>query len=290
MAADCFSAGDNIYRCWKNIKSYTFTEQGIADMQTTKVIKHIVNWLIAYGDEAKMNGYVVGVSGGIDSAVTSTLCAKTAKEVIVLNMPIYQTSEQLSLAAQHINWLKHNCKNIREMKLDLTSAFQAVEKTFPSDIRDDLTMANTRARVRMLTLYAVASHHKILVVGTGNKIEDFGVGFFTKYGDGAVDISPIADLVKSEVYALGKELGIIEAILNAKPTDGVWVDNRTDESQIGATYAELEWAMRFKSDPKAESQLSVRQREVLRIYRRFHDINKHKMIPIPVCTIPDSLR
>ena len=143
-------------------------------MQTTKVIKHIVNWLNAYCDEAKMSGYVVGVSGGIDSAVTSTLCAKTAKQVIVLNMPIYQASEQLSLAAQHINWLKHNYKKIREMKLDLTSAFQAVEKTFPSDIRDDLTMANTRARVRMLTLYAVASHHKILVVGTGNKIEDFG--------------------------------------------------------------------------------------------------------------------
>jgi len=259
-------------------------------MQTTKVIKHIVNWLIAYGDGAKMNGYVVGVSGGIDSAVTSTLCAKTAKEVIVLNMPIYQASEQLSLAAQHINCLKHNYKKIREMKLDLTSAFQAVEKTFPSDIRDDLTMANTRARVRMLTLYAVASHHKMLVVGTGNKIEDFGVGFFTKYGDGAVDISPIADLVKSEIYALGKELGIIEAILNAKPTDGLWVDNRTDERQIGATYAELEWAMRFESDSRDENQLSARQREVLRIYRQFHNINKHKMIPIPVCTITDSLR
>jgi len=259
-------------------------------MQTTKVIKHIVNWLITYGDAAKTKGYVVGVSGGIDSAVTSTLCARTAKEVIALNMPIYQAPEQLSLAAQHINWLKDNYKNIRGMNLDLTSAFQAVEKTLPSDIRDDLTMANTRARMRMLTLYAVASHHKMLVVGTGNKIEDFGVGFFTKYGDGAVDISPIADLVKSEIYTLGKELGIIEAILNAKPTDGLWVDNRTDESQIGATYAELEWAMRFESEPKDENQLGARQQEVLRIYRQFRNINKHKMLPIPVCTIPDSLR
>jgi len=259
-------------------------------MQTTQIIKHIVDWLIAYGDEAKMKGYVVGVSGGIDSAVTSTLCARTANEVIVLNMPIHQAPEQLALAAHHIKWLIQNYKKIREMKLDLTSAFRAVENTLPSQIRDDLTMANTRARVRMLTLYAVASHHKMLVVGTGNKIEDFGVGFFTKYGDGAVDISPIADLVKSEVYALGKELGIMGAILNAKPTDGLWMDNRTDESQIGATYAELEWAMRFESDPGGENQLSARQREVLRIYRRFHNINKHKMNPIPVCTIPDSLR
>ena len=259
-------------------------------MQTTKVIKYIVNWLVAYGEGANMNGYVVGVSGGIDSAVTSTLCAQTAKEVIILNMPIHQASTQLSLAAQHIRWLHHNYNNIRDMKLDLTSAFQAVEKAFPADIRDDLTMANTRARVRMLTLYAVASHHKMLVVGTGNKIEDFGVGFFTKYGDGAVDISPIADLLKSEVYAIGMELGIMEAILNAKPTDGLWVDNRTDESQIGATYAELEWAMRFEADPKDENQLSARQQEVLQIYRQFHSINKHKMLPIPVCTIPDSLR
>jgi NAD+ synthase len=237
-----------------------------------------------------MNGYVVGVSGGIDSAVTSTLCARTAREVIVLNMPIYQDPEQVSLAAQHINWLKHNYKKIREMNLDLTEAFRAIEKTLPSDVQDGLTMANTRARVRMLTLYAVASHHKMLVVGTGNKIEDFGVGFFTKYGDGAVDISPIADLAKTEVYGLGKELGIIEAILDAKPTDGLWVDNRTDESQIGATYVELEWAMGFETDPGDENRLSPRQREVLRIYRQFHNINKHKMIPIPVCTIPDSLR
>ena len=259
-------------------------------MQSVKIIKHIVNWLVAYGDKASMNGYVVGVSGGIDSAVTSTLCAKTGKEVIVLNMPIYQAPEQLSLSAQHINWLKHNYKKIREMKLDLTTVFQAVEKAFPSDIQDDLTMANTRARVRMLTLYAVASHHKMLVVGTGNKIEDFGVGFFTKYGDGAVDISPIADLVKSEIYTLGKELGIIAAILDAKPTDGLWLDNRTDESQIGASYTELEWAMRFESDPMDENQLSPRQQEVLRIYRQFHNANKHKMVPIPVCTIPDSLR
>ena len=265
-------------------------KKGMMNMQTSKVIKHIGAWLTAYSDAAKMNGFVVGVSGGIDSAVTSTLCAGTARKLMVLNMPIHQASEQLSLSTQHINWLKNNYKNVRDMKLDLTSIFQAVEKTLPSDIQDDLTMANTRARLRMLTLYAVASHHKMLVVGTGNKVEDFGVGFFTKYGDGAVDISPIADLVKSEVYALGKALSIIEPILNAKPTDGLWVDNRTDESQIGASYDELEWAMEFESDPRDENQLSARQREVLKIYRRFQNNNRHKMIPIPVCAIPDSLR
>ena len=259
-------------------------------MQTSKVIKHIVTWLTAYADEAGMNGFVVGVSGGIDSAVTSTLCARTAKAVMVLNMPIYQNPKQLSLAAQHISWLKNHYKKIREIKLDLTPILETVKTTLPADIQDDLTMANTRARVRMLTLYAVASHHKMLVVGTGNKVEDFGVGFFTKYGDGAVDISPIADLLKSEVYALGKTLGIIEPILDAKPTDGLWMDNRSDESQIGATYDELEWAMSFESTSGDENQLNARQQEVLRIYRQFQKINMHKMMPIPVCAIPDSLK
>ena len=149
-------------------------------------------------------------------------------------------------------------------------------------------MANTRARMRMLTLYAYASRHKMLVTGTGNKVEDFGVGFFTKYGDGGVDISPLADLMKSEVYALGKELGVIEAIMNAPPTDGLWMDSRTDESQIGATYAELEWAMQFEAEPKDEAQLNTRQKEVLAICRRFNRTNRHKMEPVPVCKIPKS--
>ena len=161
----------------------------------------------------------------------------------------------------------------------------------PADIRDELTMANTRSRMRMLTLYAFAAHYKMLVVGTGNKVEDFGVGFYTKYGDGGVDLSPIADLMKSEVYAIGQELGIIKAILSAPPTDGLWSDNRTDESQIGATYTELEWAMQFKGNSQhKEKLLDPRQKEVLTIYRRLHQANKHKMDPVPVFKIPKSLR
>jgi len=257
-------------------------------MQTAKVIDYIVNWLKDYCDNAEKNGFVVGVSGGIDSAVTSTLCAKTGEKTLILNMPIYQAPEQLSLADQHIEWLKQNFNQAKGVKIDLTPAFQALEKTFPSDIQDGLIMANTRSRTRMLTLYAFSSHHRMLVAGTGNKVEDFGVGFFTKYGDGGVDISPIADLMKTEVYAIGKELGIIEPILNTPPTDGLWGDNRTDESQLGATYPELEWTMRFEAESKDENQLNARQKEVLAIYRRFHQANKHKMEPIPVVSIPES--
>ena len=259
-------------------------------MQTAKVIDHIVNWLTAYCDRAGLKGFVVGVSGGIDSAVTATLCAKTGKKVLLLNMPIYQATEQVSLAEQHIRWLEEKYRNVQGRHLDLTPVFQAVKQTFPADICDDLTLANTRSRLRMVTLYAFSTHHRMLVAGTGNKVEDFGVGFYTKYGDGGVDISPIADLMKSEVYAVGKELGIMEAILNAPPTDGLWQDNRTDESQIGATYDELEWAMAFEADPGDEAQLTPRQQEVLSIYRRFHRINRHKMDPIPVFKVPAALR
>ncbi|MGD2271473.1 MAG: NAD(+) synthase [Desulfobacterales bacterium] len=259
-------------------------------MQKAKVIDYIVCWLSNYCKDANMKGFVIGVSGGIDSAVTSTLCAKAIKNVIALNLPIYQASEQTSLAEQHIGWLKQNYEHVQAMTVDLTSSLQALEKTFPSDIQDDLTMANTRSRLRMVTLYAIASHYRMLVVGTGNKVEDFGVGFYTKYGDGGVDISPMADLMKSEVYALGRELGIMAAILEAAPTDGLWLDRRTDESQIGATYAELEWAMQYDSSPRDERQLNPRQKDVLRIYRRFHNANKHKMIPIPVCKIPAAMR
>jgi len=259
-------------------------------METSKVIDHIVNWLKAYCDDAGLKGFVVGISGGIDSAVTSTLCVNTGKEVILLSLPIYQASEQLSLAQQHIEWLKQNRSNVTGIELDLTPTFQALEKSFPPDIQDGLTMANTRARMRMLSLYAFASHHKMLVVGTGNKVEDFGVGFYTKYGDGGVDILPIADLMKSEVYAIGKTLGISEAILNVPPTDGLWIDSRTDETQLGATYAELERAMEFESESQDESKLNARQKEVLSIFRRSHRANKHKMGPIPVCKIPESLK
>ena len=258
-------------------------------MKTTKVIQHIVARLKAYCDEAGLDGFVVGISGGIDSAVTSTLCAKTEKKTLLLNMPIYQALEQVSLAVEHIEWLEKEYEHVRGITTDLTLAFQALEKTFPPDIQDGLTMANTRSRMRMVTLYTYATHHRMLVVGTGNKVEDFGIGFFTKYGDGGVDISPIGDLMKSEVYLIGKELGISEAILNAPPTDGLWSDTRTDESQIGATYAELEDAMQFAAESIPEDQLSARQKEVLSIYRRLQQANRHKMDPIPVIKIPASL-
>ena len=233
---------------------------------------------------------MVGVSGGIDCAVTSTLCAKTAKKVIVLNMPIYQAKEQYSLAAQHIEWLKKNYDNVEGVEFDLTAPFKTLEATLPESIQDGLTMANTRSRLRMLTLYAFATHHRMLVAGTGNKVEDFGVGFYTKYGDGGVDLSPIADLMKSEVYAVGKELGIIEGVLEAPPTDGLWEDGRTDEGQIGATYEELEWGMSFDAARINEASLTDRQKEVLAIYRKFNKANRHKMEPIPVCMIPAPLK
>ena len=258
-------------------------------MHTDKIIHHIVKELNTYCDNAGLKGFVVGVSGGIDSAVTSTLSAKTGKPVIALNMPILQAKTQDSLSSRHIAWLEKDFPNVQGHRVDLTAAFQALSQTLPADIQDALSMANTRSRVRMLTLYAFATHHRFLVVGTGNKVEDFGVGFFTKYGDGGVDISPIADLLKSEVFLLGKSLGIIEDIIQAPPTDGLWEDNRTDESQIGASYAELEWAMAAEADKETDT-LTERQIEVLSIYHRFNAQNKHKMGPIPVVKIPDKLR
>ena len=258
-------------------------------MQSDKIIHHIVKELNTYCDNAGLKGFVIGVSGGIDSAVTSTLSAKTGKPVIALNMPILQAKTQDSLSSRHIAWLEKDFPNVHGHRVDLTAAFLALGETLPNGIQDALSMANTRSRLRMLTLYAFATHHRFLVVGTGNKVEDFGVGFFTKYGDGGVDVSPIADLLKSEVSLLGKELGVIEDIIQAPPTDGLWEDNRTDESQIGASYTELEWAMAAEADKKTDN-LTERQKEVLSIYRRFNAQNKHKMDPIPVINIPDELR
>jgi NAD+ synthase len=259
-------------------------------MKPGPIIDHIVNWLADYCDQSGMNGFVVGVSGGIDSALTSSLCAETGKKVILLNMPIHQKPEQVSLSANHIDCLCEAYSNVTCAKVDLTPPFLALGKALPGDIQDPHTMANTRARMRMLTLYAFATHNRMLVAGTGNKVEDFGVGFYTKYGDGGVDLSPIADLKKTEVYALAKEMGIMEEILNAPPTDGLWEDSRTDEDQIGASYEELEWAMDFEDAPTDESLLTGRQREVLFIYRKFNRANRHKMLPIPVCEIPKFLK
>jgi len=258
-------------------------------MKITKTIDHIVQWLDTYLDKSGLKGFCIGVSGGIDSAVTSTLCAKTGKPVLALNMPIYQAKNQVSRSFKHIAWLKKNHENVKGIDMELTPVFDQIKSSFPDDIQDDLTMANTRSRLRMLTLYAFASNHKLLVAGTGNKVEDFGVGFYTKYGDGGVDISPIADLMKTQVYDLGKCLGIMGDILTAPPTDGLWEDNRTDESQIGATYAELEWAMQHLDSPQT-NPLNERQKKVLSIYKGFHTANKHKMDSIPVCQIPENLK
>ncbi|MBF0301522.1 MAG: NAD(+) synthase [Desulfamplus sp.] len=276
-----------------------------------KIAKHIEAWLKDYCIKSRLNGFAVGISGGIDSAVTSTLCARTGLQVLALNMPIYQSPHQFNLSESHIRWLESSFANVQGVMVDLTPSFQTFEKSLPQEIQDGLTMANARSRFRMVTLYAFAGHHKLLVVGTGNKVEDFGVGFYTKYGDGGVDISPIADLFKTEVFALGKYLGVSDDIIKAPPTDGLWEDNRTDESQIGASYPELEWAMRYEQnknyimdcskygkgdnfrvecDDKDENILSSRQKEVLSIYRKFNRMNRHKMEPIPICLIPDELR
>jgi NAD+ synthase len=259
-------------------------------MKRKEVIDHIVAWLKQYSEYSNTGGFVIGISGGIDSAVTSTLCAMTGKETICLNMPIHQFKAEYDRGHEHIDWLKSRFRNVKSHEVELTKAFQAMEQTLPGEIQDWLTMANTRSRLRMTTLYAFACHNKMLVAGTGNKVEDFGVGFFTKYGDGGVDLSPIADLMKSEVYGLAKELGIIESVRTAKPTDGLFADGRSDEDQIGASYDELEWAMKFISNPHDFSLLNERQRAVLDIYTKMNKANQHKMNPIPVCIIPEELK
>ncbi|MEO6302225.1 MAG: NAD(+) synthase [Bacteroidia bacterium] len=258
-------------------------------MNSKGVIDHIVSWLKEYSNTSKTEGFVVGISGGIDSAVTSTLCALTEKKVIVLNLPIRQFKTEFDRSAEHIKWLRANFKNVETATVDLTGALESVEKIFPKEIQDFLTMANTRARLRMTALYAFAGHHKLLVAGTGNKVEDFGIGFFTKYGDGGVDLSPIADLYKTEVYSLAKALGVVTSIQQAKPTDGLFEDGRTDEDQIGASYPELEWMMEYLAK-KDKPELNERQKEVLKIYNNRHNANKHKIDPIPVCIIPQNLK
>lgn len=253
-----------------------------------QVIDYISNWLKQYALEAGVNGFIIGISGGVDSAVTSALCAKTGMKVLALNMPIRQTKAEFSRATEHIDWLLTNFPNVETQTIDLTATFQQVEKAFPAKtVENHLAMANSRARLRMTTLYALGQTYGLLVAGTGNKIEDFGIGFFTKYGDGGVDLSPIADLTKTEVFELAGSLNIVESILIAKPTDGLWEDGRSDEDQIGATYPELEWAMEFSGN---DETLNARQKEVLAIYRKLNKVNKHKMEPIPVCVLPESIK
>lgn len=252
------------------------------------ISEQIQSWLKEYVTDSKQKGFVIGVSGGIDSAVVSTLCAKTGLPTIVVSLPIREKVGH-NLSLEHIKNLCDKYSNVKSVEVDLTNTFESFYNsvTHDSDV-DNLSMANVRSRLRMITLYHVAQSNGMLVVGTGNKVEDFGIGFYTKYGDGGVDISPIADLMKSEVYELGKYLGVTENILKARPTDGLWTDGRTDEDQIGATYDELEWAMRYLETGILDYATCPdidRQREVLKIYTSRHNANKHKMNPIPVCKI-----
>lgn len=261
-------------------------------MQTEKVVDYIVNWLKDYATKAKMNGFVIGISGGIDSAVTSTLCAKTGLPLLCLEMPIHQAESQVSRALNHVNWLQSHFDKVTLTAINLTPVFDSLIASLPPVISEEhrfMSLANTRARLRMTTLYYFAAIHKYLVAGTGNKVEDFGVGFYTKYGDGGVDLSPIADLLKTDVYTIAKYLGINEEIIEAAPTDGLWGDDRTDEDQIGASYPELEWAMKMDAKGKTVTDFSGREQEVFKIYKTYHNANKHKMDPVPICEIPINL-
>lgn len=270
--------------------------KGAQRLDLERAIAHIVDWLRSYAMGAGVKGFVVGVSGGIDSAVTSSLCAMTGLETHVVDMPIHQEATQASRSAGHIEDLRQRFpETVRPHFVDLTGVFDAFAAAMPTELSDGsggLALANSRARLRMATLYAIGQKTGVLVAGTGNKVEDFGVGFYTKYGDGGVDLSPIADLMKTEVFALGQALGVRADILNAAPTDGLWGDDRTDEDQLGASYPELEWAMRIREERPdgVPADASSRERDVLAIYDRFHRANRHKMMPIPVCKLPESVR
>jgi len=260
-------------------------------MKTNYVVDHIVKWLKDYANNAKIGGFVVGISGGIDSAVTSTLCAKTGLQVLCLEMPIHQAESHVKRAKEHIKDLKSRFNNVNSISTNLTPVFEAFKHEVNMDRNDDIVdmaLANTRARLRMTTLYYYAGLYKLLVAGTGNKVEDFGVGFYTKYGDGGVDLSPIADLLKSQVYAVADYLDISESIMKAAPSDGLFGDARSDEDQIGASYPELEWAMHKNDEGYTVNDFSGREQEVFKIFKRFNNANNHKMIPIPICEIPKN--
>ncbi len=262
-------------------------------MQTQKIIDHIVSWLKDYAVKAKVNGYVIGVSGGVDSGVVSTLCAMTGLEVLLLEMPIRQKEDQVNRAQEHIADLKKKFPNVKAHTVNLTPVFETFEQSVheyaEGNPNKNLSLANTRSRFRMLNLYYFGQLHGLLVCGTGNKVEDFGIGFYTKYGDGGVDVSPIADLYKTEVYELARGLDLIESIRNAIPTDGLWDAERTDEDQIGATYPELE-KIQKEYGTKAVEDYEGRDKEVFMIFDRMHKAAKHKMVPIPICDVPEEWR
>ena len=244
-------------------------------MKPTEKVKFISNWIknYVYQMPNKAQSLVIGISGGIDSSVSSTLSAMTGLKTIVLTMPIKQKENQHDLSLKHQEWLTKKFKNVEAHTISLDKLFETFSSTL-NKFDNEHGYANSRARLRMTTLYQVAAANKGIVVGTGNKVEDFGVGFYTKYGDGGVDISPIADCNKTEVWELGKELGILKEIIDAPPTDGLWDDGRTDEGQLGFNYSELEDAMSNPNSPHRDQ------------YEKIRNQNLHKMEPIPVCKIP----
>ena len=246
-------------------------------------INHITRWIKSYATKNKINTLVVGVSGGIDSAVVSTLCARTGLYTIAVSMPIRQSEHTHDLSVRHGEWLKDNFELVDHYTIDLTPTFEQFEHA-TRVFSDELAYANSRARLRMATLYQLAQANNGIVVGTGNRVEDFGVGFFTKYGDGGVDISPIGDCMKTEVWAMGRELGVLPEIIDAAPTDGLWADGRTDEDQLGMTYADLETAMHIDEGRIQCNDKSSNSN--LKRYREIRARNLHKMQTIPVCEIP----
>jgi NAD+ synthase len=278
----------------------------VNDGNSQVVVDYITEWLKNHINKTGTNGYVMGVSGGVDSAVVSTLCARTGLPLTVVEMPIHQDPNQVTRVKEHIQFLKDNYDNVTSMEIDLTNTYDGmVDVLRVDDVSDEqffFSMGNTRSRLRMTTLYSIAGQKGLLVCGTGNRVEDFGVGYFSKWGDGGVDVSPIGDLMKTEVYTIGRVLGVNDNILKAKPTDGLHDDGRTDEDDIGATYPELEWAMEYVDeyttidydgnetfDDKEVFMLNEREKEVLAIYLSYNRKNKHKMVPIPVCRIPADI-
>ena len=256
------------------------------------IADNIIQWLKAYSKKSKTDGFVIGISGGIDSALTSTLCASTGLPTICIDMPIMQNKNEVNRASNHIKWLQKKFNNVIHKSIDLNNVFNSFKNTVDqkNDKNNFLSLANSRSRLRMTTLYYFAGINNCLVAGTGNKVEDFGIGFYTKYGDGGVDISPIADLNKTDVFEISKKLGVLNEIVKAKPTDGLWDDGRTDEDQIGATYKELEWAMQQKNLNKKLIDFTGREKEVFQILKNFNKQNLHKMNPIPIYKVPEDLK
>ena len=275
-------------------------------MTPKQKINHIVKWIKSYAKSAKINTLVVGISGGIDSSVVSALCASTGLKTIVVQMPIRQNRKLDNRSSMQAGWLLDHYKdNVTHISVDLTTVFSAFEKKIEPLCGAEeynhetylLASANSRARLRMMTLYQIAQCHNGLVVGTGNKVEDFGVGFFTKYGDGGVDISPIGDCLKTAVWDMGREFGLPQEIIDAEPTDGLWDDGRTDEGQLGMSYPDLENAMRLDQWEREESHLteglltmSKTEKAQLKQYQKIRSRNLHKMLPIPVCTMPKDTK